>query len=244
MRTLLLAGLFAMCCFEARADFVTYTTSASDMATADGNHFNFSGLLEVPQFDPDLGVLTAFSFNLAPTGFIIWDVASISNNSTKSWFLVGNTAFLGMESPAFSKELLGPTICIPSGGSPCGHAFQSISYLGVYLTMKGTLTDGLYSFTGWDQGPISLGTRPGDLSEFVGTSSLRLPVSTALSVSHSNDVVATVQPQQAIDWNLSLTYNFTPSASEVPEPRWTAVFLLAIFVIGALVRHGIFVHFG
>lgn len=219
-----------------RADLISYLVTANASAEANGNQFSFASSLEIPAFDPLLGTLNSIDFSLLPDGRIIWDVASISNNSNfKPWYLVGGTTFMDMESPASTRELLGPGVCIPNDGAPCGQTYQSTSYLGAYLTMKGTLTEDQQSFTGWNQGPYSLGTRPGGFSDFMGPAPIQLPVSTEVIVDHSSWVVATPRSLQNINWNLAWKYNYTPApaVSAVPEPRWSAVLLVAGLVIAS-----------
>lgn len=220
------------------ADVISYqaTYSGSTTETA-GNQFTISGGLDIPLFDPALGVLNSISFIVDTHPGSSWPVISRSQSQTpfSEFDATTATSILGFVATYREASIYTPNGVLPCGivggnqitSQPCADIRTSF---GQADRMTGQITDGSSSvaFTPWggEANRQLTGTPPTDLSTFIGVGEQYLPFSvTAAGYFDMTTENIGGMSRGSVSEYLYLTYNYTPvpmvesALVATPEPR-------------------------
>jgi len=185
MKLLLFLFLAAV---QLSAATLIHTVTVSDTRpSAPGEPWlHFSGIANVPKFDPALGELTSGSFVLTINGSLNWQFTHAGQAVV--WVAV-NTDFPGAPSNAhFSPMVLFVQSCKTV---PCAPTITDLhAPMADLITISGKLLGPPYAYTG-----------PGTLT---------MPISSAVSGIKEGDRDGALQGQQKIEWKLVWTYTYTP----------------------------------
>ncbi len=215
-----------------QASTISFTSTATDTSTANGNSITFSGLLGIQQFDPSLGTLNSMSFLLHHTGQLYQDVTMGSTGWYQDYIVSGTLSFLGVTENIWTDEMYLP--CVSVG--PCVSRTNVSYFNGVYMdAMNGSVTAESDTFQRWasGQGYVNFATHPSDLNMFLGTGAILLPVESNLVARFAGG--SALLPEQTAGWWASIQYGYTPSpvqasVSEIaitPEPFYGVIIAIA-----------------